>query len=78
MTLDELKTTAAEVARALSEAGDVVAPELRKRFIAVRAELLQRGVFDPVLVRFDSATVPRASVREIADHLRSIAENLSS
>jgi len=78
MTLDELKVAAADVAAALNAAGESVEPELRKRFITVRGELFQRGVFDPVLVRFDSATVPRASLQQIADHLRSIAENLSA
>lgn len=78
MTLDELKTAAAEVAAAINGAGDALGPELRQRFIAVRAELFQRGVFDPLLVRFDSATVPRATLQQIADHLRSIAETLSA
>jgi len=36
-----------------------VSPEVRQRFIEVRSELFQRGIYDPVLVRFDSATVPR-------------------
>jgi hypothetical protein len=93
MTIDELKETAAEVARALLEASanapnEPIAgtgggsrhrhlPEdLRRRFIAVRTELFQRGIFDPVLVRFDTATVPQASTRQIAEQLRAVAESL--
>ena len=50
-----------------------VTPEVRRRFIEARAELFQRGIYDPVLVRFDSATAPRASAEEIADQLEAIA-----
>ena len=50
--------------------------ELRARFVAIRAELFQRGIFDPILVRFDTATVTQASPREIADELTLVASNL--
>lgn len=50
--------------------------ELRTRFIDVRAALIQRGVFDPVLVRFDTATVTQATTAEVADQLAAIAQNL--
>ncbi len=77
MTNDELKAEAAEVARVLRAAGDDTLPQdLRKRFIAVRAELFQRGIYDPILVRFDSATVAQASIGEIADQLAAVAESL--
>jgi len=73
MTNDELKTAGAEVARALQESGvksnGDLPRELRARFIAVRSELFRRGIFDPVLGRFDSATVTQASTPEIADQL---------
>jgi len=42
----------------------------------VRAELFQRGIYDPVLVRFDSYTAPKASVSEVAEQLASVATNL--
>jgi hypothetical protein len=72
--LDRLKAMAAEVAEALR--GDMT-PALRERFITVRAALFQRGIFDPVLVRFDSATAPRASQEEIAEQLATVAQTLA-
>jgi len=74
MTLAALKTEAAAVAEAMQSRE--LDPALRTRFIAVRAALFQRGIFDPVLVRFDSATAPRASAREIAEQLATVATNL--
>jgi hypothetical protein len=74
MTIEDLKAAAANVARELREGNQ--SKELRARFVAIRAELFQRGIFDPVLVRFDSATVPQASQREIADQLTLVASNL--
>ena len=73
MTIEQLKEMAAAVA---SELRAALTPETRERFIAVRTELFQRGIFDPVLVRFDSATAPRASNEEIADQLARVAEAL--
>ena len=72
--LAELKELAAAVAEEM-RAGEVSAA-LRERFIHVRAALFQRGIFDPVLVRFDSATAPRATAQEIAEQLASVATNL--
>ncbi len=60
---------AGSVARGLPES-------LRQRFIAVRAALFQRGIFDPVLVRFDSASAPPATTEEIAQQLKTLAESL--
>ncbi|HYH10488.1 MAG TPA: hypothetical protein VEK11_25815 [Thermoanaerobaculia bacterium] len=70
--LEELKTMAATVAEEM-KAGSVSA-ELRQRFITVRAALFQRGIYDPVLVRFDSATAPKASNEEIAEQLANVAQ----
>ena len=70
--LDELKSMAATVAAEMKSAG-TIGPELRRRFIEVRAALFQRGMFDPVLVRFDSATAPPASAGEVAEQLEKIA-----
>ena len=50
--------------------------ELRSSFIDIRAALFQRGIFDPVLVRFDTATVPQASTLEIAERLETVASSL--
>ena len=72
--LAELKQEAAAVAEAM-QSGELSAA-LRERFINVRAALFQRGIFDPVLVRFDSATAPRATAQEIAEQLAAIATNL--
>ena len=77
MTIEEIKTAAAELAMALQAAGpELISAPLRKRLIAVRAALFQRGVFDPVLVRFDTASAPRASNSEIAAELTKLAESL--
>lgn len=51
--------------------------ELRARFIDVRAKLFDRGVYHPVLARFDTATVPQAPTSEIADELATLAESLT-
>ena len=89
MTNEELKSMAAEVAAELQTAagGEPAAtgggsrqrglPEpLRERFIGVRAALFQRGIFDPVLVRFDTATAPQASTREVGEQLAAVASGL--
>ncbi|HUJ14315.1 MAG TPA: hypothetical protein VL284_11050 [Thermoanaerobaculia bacterium] len=60
----------------MRNAGGALAPELRKRFIGVRSALIERGVFDPVLVRFDTITVSRASIEELADELSAVASSL--
>jgi hypothetical protein len=69
---DEIKA----IASALRES-QTPTPELRKRIVSVRAELFRRGIFDPVLARLDTITVPRASADEIADELDAIAANLT-
>ncbi|MFL6245152.1 MAG: hypothetical protein ACJ74H_03940 [Thermoanaerobaculia bacterium] len=50
--------------------------DLRQRFIDVRAALFARGIYDPVLVRFDTATVPQAPTIEIAERLAALADTL--
>lgn len=51
--------------------------ELRQRFIQVRGALYQRGVFEPVLARFDTATAPQAPTLEIAERLAAVAASLT-
>ena len=51
--------------------------DLRVRFVDVRAGLYQRGIYDPVLVRFDTASVTQASTQEVAEQLGTIAESLT-
>ena len=58
---DELKAVAGAM-----RASETMSDELRRRFLAIRTALFQRGIFDPVLVRFDTITVPRASTKELA------------
>lgn len=77
MTLDEIRTGAAAVASEMKAAGETLTPDLRARFIAVRGALFHRGVYDPVLVRFDSATAPRATVAEVAEQLENVATSLT-
>lgn len=74
--LDELTALAASIAEEMKRA-TAITPDLRKRFIDVRAALFQRGIYDPVLVRFDSATAPQASVPEIAEELATVAASLT-
>lgn len=73
--IGSLKETAAAVANEM-KTGEVT-PALRKRFIDVRTALFQRGIYDPVLVRFDSATAPRATKEEIAAQLEAVAQSLA-
>lgn len=73
--MSELKQSAAEVAAAMQSSSEL-SPAVRAQFIAVRDALYRRGIFDPVLVRFDSATAPKASVAEVAAQLTTIAEGL--
>lgn len=76
IAIPELKKMAAEVADELKSAGTPVGGALRARFIEVRSALFQRGIYDPVLVRFDSATAPRAGVEEVAEQLEQVASSL--
>ena len=72
----ELKTLAATVADEMKNSGDGMTADLRDSFIEIRAALFQRGIYDPVLVRFDSATAPRASVADVAEQLANVAASL--
>ena len=75
--IGELKTMAAAVAAEMKALGTGAVPAaLRSRFIDVRAALFQRGVYDPILVRFDSGTVGHATTAEIAAELESVAAAL--
>jgi len=89
MTTEELKMMAAEVATELQSAtsSEPAAtgggsrqrglPEpLRERFIRVRTALFQRGIFDPVLVRFDTASALQASTKEVGEQLAAVAAAL--
>lgn len=77
MTTQDFKKAAAELAAALTAGGATITPELRAQFIALRTALFERGVYDPVLARFDSATVAQATPAEIAQQLEKVAEALS-
>ena len=77
MTAEQLKSDALAVGEALRSAPDgPLTADLRARFINVRTVLFQRGHYDPVLVRYDSATVQRATNREIGDRLAEVAAGL--
>ena len=88
-TMEEVKAAALSVAEALkAAAGGGAAPpgggshhrglpeDLRRRFIDVRTALFQRGIYDPVLVRFDTASAPQATTAEIAARLAEVASAL--
>lgn len=72
---EQLRKMAATVAEEMKTAGASLSPELRERFIKVRAALFQRGIYDPVLVRFDSSTAPRATTEEVAEQLATVAQS---
>ncbi|HEX8617879.1 MAG TPA: hypothetical protein VF911_09875 [Thermoanaerobaculia bacterium] len=74
IAMPQLKTMAAAVAEELKSSTGAVEGALRARFIEVRAALFQRGIYDPVLVRFDSATAPKASASEVGEQLAAVAE----
>ena len=90
MTPDRLKELTAETAQALQAAASSepvantgggsrhrgLPEELRQRFIQVRTALFTRGIYDPVLVRFDTATVAQAPTSEIAERLAAVAAAL--
>jgi len=87
--MEELKAEMNEIAAELKRiGGDAPAangggsrqrrlPEdLRLRIIEVRSQLFTRGYFDPVLARFDTATVAQASNAEVAEELEKVAAAL--
>ena len=76
MPVEELRTLATMVAEEMKKAGETLSEDLRESFIDIRAALFQRGIYDPVLVRFDSATAPRATVAEVAEQLAAVATSL--
>jgi hypothetical protein len=90
ISLDELKQLASTVADELRRTGgsDTVAntgggslhrnlpDHLRTAIVDIRAALFQRGIFDPVLVRFDTATAPQATNAELAEQLANVAAAL--
>jgi hypothetical protein len=78
MTPEQIQEMARTLAAELNQANAQPAADLRDRFIALRTELYRRGVFDPVLARFDTATVAKASLAEVAEHLEATAASVSS
>lgn len=77
MTPETLTTMAAQLAAEM-RAAETLTPEVRARFIRLRTALFQRGLYDPVLVRFDSATAPRATTAEIAGQLETLSKSLAA
>jgi hypothetical protein len=76
ITNHDLRHEATELGKALQSATNWT-PETRTRAIVLRTRLFQRGFYDPILGRLDSATVPQATVSEIAQQLAKIAEALN-
>lgn len=74
--MEELKAALTQVAAELKRISGPVPEDLRLRFIEVRSQLFTRGYFDPVLARFDSATVAKASNAEIAEELEKLVSAL--
>jgi hypothetical protein len=76
MTAEQIQELALALAAEMKVVHTQSSEDFRARFIAVRTALYERGVFDPVLARFDTATVPKASPSEIAEHLEATAASL--
>jgi hypothetical protein len=83
MKLEEIKSVAAEMGSQLSTfsnddgiANEVLPPLVREQVIALRQHLIRRGIYDPVLGRFDSHTVPQITVSAAAARLKEIAAAL--
>lgn len=74
----ELKALAGRVAEQMLASEESLPADVRTSFIHVRTALFQRGIYDPVLVRFDSATAPKATTREVAEQLAEVAASLQS
>jgi hypothetical protein len=72
MTTSNLKAIAADL-----KSAENVSAELRARFIQARTALFKRGIYDPVLVRFDSFTAPKASAQEVGEQLEAVAEGFA-
>lgn len=70
----EIRAEAAALAAELRNAA-TMSESLRTRFIALRSALYVRGIYDPLLVRFDSITAPRAAVSELAEQLERVASS---
>lgn len=81
LPLDQLLQLADAVATEMSSHADEspaeLPEELREHFIRVRGALYQRGVFEPMLARFDTASAPQATTVEVAERLAAIAESLT-
>ena len=91
MPLPQVKTKAQEVAAQMNGAAASgtasgttgggsaqrgLPEDVRQRFVEVRSALIERGIFDPVLIRFDTATAPQATTAEIAQQLTAVADSL--
>lgn len=76
ITNHDLRHEATELGKALQSA-TTFTPDARARVIALRTCLFERGLYDPILGRLDSATVAQPSVSEIAQQLTKIAEALN-
>ena len=74
--MEELKAALTEIAADLKRLPGALPEALRLRVIEVRSQLFTRGYFDPILGRFDTATVARASNGEIAEELEKVAASL--
>jgi hypothetical protein len=53
-----------------------VSAETRAQFIRFRTAMFERGIYDPVLSRFDSHTVQTAEPAEIGAQLEALAQSL--
>lgn len=70
-----LKSEAEALSLAMKEGA--VDTALRARFIEFRTALYRRGIYDPVLGRFDTHTVTPSSASEVAGQLAQLAGSLT-
>ncbi len=77
LNVAEIKARAVAIAEKMKTLGDAPLPAaLRTDLVEVRSALFQRGIYDPVLGRLDSATVPQATPKELAEELVALSASL--
>lgn len=77
MTLEQLRTEASELARTMEASASGWTPEIRRNFVRLREEMLIRGIYDPVLIRYDSISAPRSDLPTLARQLAVVAGSLT-
>lgn len=80
--IDELKREAQRISAEIQELNPAadggahqgsahrpLSDDLKRRLLSLRSDMFEAGIYVPLLVRFDSATVSQADSRAIAEQL---------